>query len=375
LKKLKKIEQTYDPFNRDVHCLLGLPFDAVGEPGALHVLKESIRNRQRCFLSTPNLNWIVACLQDTELRKSVLDSNLSVPDGMPIVWIARLLRIPLHQRVAGSGLMEKLKDDRTQATSVYFFGGPEGVAGQACRQLNSANGPMRCAGFECPGFGDVASMSSHDTLARINNSGADFLVVSLGARKGQEWIQRNRHVLDVPVISHLGAVVNFIAGTVERAPSWMQRTGLEWLWRIRQEPALWRRYFSDGLVFLRLLLTKVAPLALHIRLNASPSSGSRSPVFNRKVKGHQTEVLLSGNWMRTDLNPLRQCFREVSRSAQDVHLRMDGVTEIDSAFVGLLLLLDGECRRRSITLKISGINRKAERQLRLFCAEYLLESY
>lgn len=364
----------HDHFDRNVHCLLGLPFDAVDESGALNVLRTSIRNRQRCFLSTPNLNWIVACLQDAELRNSVVDSDLSVPDGMPIIWIARMLRIPLRQRVAGSGLIERLKADPARKTSVYFFGGPEGVAEEACRQLNVANGQMHCTGFECPGFGDVASMSSDETLAKINSSGSDFLVVSLGARKGQAWIQRNRYLLNVPVISHLGAVVNFIAGTVERAPLWMQRSGLEWLWRIHQEPALWRRYYSDGLVFLRLLVTRVIPLALHIRLDRGTGSASSPPVINQITKDGQTEVMLSGAWIGADLTALRNCFREASRAGRSLQLRMDGVTRIDSAFVGLLLLLDGECRRRAVASNISGISPRIARQLHYYCADVLLRT-
>jgi len=374
LRKLKTTKQAPDPFERDVHCLLGLPFDAVSETGALNVLEQSIAKRQRCFLSTPNLNWIVACLRDKALRESVLDSNLSVPDGMPIVWIARLLRIPLCQRIAGSGLMEMLTQHQSQRTSVYFFGGPEGVAEQACRQLNSANGPMRCSGYESPGFGDVASMSSDQTLDRINSSNSDFLVVSLGAKKGQAWIQRNLHALDVPVISHLGAVINFIAGTVERAPLWMQRSGLEWLWRIHQEPALWRRYFYDGLVFLRLLLTRVAPLALHVRLMTTPP-GSSPPAFTLNRKDNQTEVSISGNWRQADLPPLRACLREACRSGKTINLKLEGVTEIDSALVGLLLLLENECRRQSITLKFLGVTPRTKRLLRYFCAEYLLEQH
>lgn len=84
-------------------------------------------------------------------------------------------------------------------------------------------------------------MSNAETIERINASGADFLVVSLGARKGQAWIMQNRQHLSVLLISHLDAMVNFVAGTVSRAQQWMQRFGLEWLWRIKEEPVLWRR--------------------------------------------------------------------------------------------------------------------------------------
>ncbi|WP_457832994.1 WecB/TagA/CpsF family glycosyltransferase, partial [Staphylococcus aureus] len=80
--------------------------------------------------------------------------------------------------------------------------------------------------------------SSPETIAAINQSGADFLVVALAARKGQQWVQRNRDALQVPLMGHLGAVINFVAGTVSRAPVWVQKTGLEWAWRIKEEPAL-----------------------------------------------------------------------------------------------------------------------------------------
>jgi len=81
-----------------------------------------------------------------------------------------------------------------------------------------------------------------------------------GRQKGQAWIEHNRTHITVPIISHLGAVINFVAGKLSRAPVWVQRTGLEWLWRIKEEPSLWRRYASDGLVLLKLLITRVVPM-------------------------------------------------------------------------------------------------------------------
>ena len=116
---------------------------------------------------------------------------------------------------------------------------------------------MVCVGFESPGYGDVESMSSPETIQRINAARADFVVVSLGAQKGQAWIVRNRERLSAPVVSHLGAVVNFVAGEVLRAPRWMQRGGMEWAWRILQEPALARRYAKDGFVLFGLVVREV----------------------------------------------------------------------------------------------------------------------
>ena len=118
---------------------------------------------------------------------------------------------------------------------------------------------MVCVGFESPGYGSIVEMSSKSAIAKINASGADFLVVALGAAKGQAWIEHNLEALNVPVVSHLGAVINFVAGGVKRAPLWMQKSGLEWAWRIREEPELWRRYWFDGLGLVKLLIRSVAP--------------------------------------------------------------------------------------------------------------------
>lgn len=244
----------------------GLPFDVVDTADAARRIVEAVREQRRLFLSTPNLNFLVAAQSDEAFRASVLASDLSVADGMPVLWLARLQGTPLPERVAGSTLFDALRHGAGQALlarpiKVYFFGGPPGVAQKACEVLNAEHaagqGHMLGVGAQCPGFGPVEAMSPPEAIAAINASGADFLVVALGAKKGQAWIMHNLDRLQVPVVSHLGAVVNFVAGTVQRAPLAWQRLGLEWLWRIRQEPQLFRRYWSDGWALLRLVVQAV----------------------------------------------------------------------------------------------------------------------
>src|SRR5258708_34542559 len=104
-------------------------------------------------------------------------------------------------------------------------------------------------------------MSRDEIVDKINLSGADFLVASLGAQKGQLWLQRNHHRLLIPVRAHLGASLNFQAGTVRRARPIMRKFGLEWLWRIKEEPKLWGGYWNDDSVRFRLLFTHVVPFA------------------------------------------------------------------------------------------------------------------
>jgi N-acetylglucosaminyldiphosphoundecaprenol N-acetyl-beta-D-mannosaminyltransferase len=234
--------------------LLGLPFDAVTLQEVVDFIHASARTRQRLFLSTVNVNWVVACAQDAAMRHSVLQSDLSVADGTPLVWLSRWAGAPLPERVAGSEVFAALRKPTTHPPlRVYFFGGPPGVADAACAALNAESGGCVAVGAQSPGYGDLDSMSQPEQLERINAAKPDFVVVSLGARKGQAWIQRNRQALEAPVIAHLGAVVNFVAGAIPQAPGWVGRAGLEWIWRIAQEPVLWRRYAADGFGLLRLM--------------------------------------------------------------------------------------------------------------------------
>lgn len=118
-----------------------------------------------------------------------------------------------------------------------------------------------------PGVMTAAKMDDPATLERINATGADFLLVALGAQKGRAWLMDNRQKLTVPIASHLGATLNFLAGTIRRAPVGLRRLGLEWLWRIGQEPYLATRYLFDGVRLLGLLISRVAPLGLWLRWN------------------------------------------------------------------------------------------------------------
>ena len=112
--------------------------------------------------------------------------------------------------------------------------------------LNAENGGLVCVGALNPGYGTIEDMSGDAIIAAVNASKAEFLVVALGARKGQTWLLRNHHRLRVPVRAHLGAAVNFQAGSVKRAPRAIRKVGLEWLWRIKEEPHLRIRYWHDG---------------------------------------------------------------------------------------------------------------------------------
>ena len=325
-------------YSRGVHCLLGLPFDPVTLDQAVASIRAAVVRRNPCFLSTPNLNFLIAGQTNVAVRNSVVRSDLSLADGMPIVWLARLLGIPIAERVAGSDVFEALRNSPGATLKVYFFGGPPGVAERAAGQINTEGKSMLCVGFESPGYGSIDEMSGADSIASINASGADLLIVSLGAAKGQAWIERNLKALHVPVVSHLGAVVNFVAGGVKRAPPWMQKSGLEWVWRIREEPSLWKRYFDDGIGLFKLVLTSVVPLLyykwLHREspLRAIEANIECDNLHSVHVRLQGEETLKSGESIAAHLSKDGGC--------KKLTIKLSRVLVVPSDLLGLLQMAD-----------------------------------
>lgn len=362
-------------FQRPVYCILGLPFDAITMEQARATVTAAARSRQRCFFSTPNLNFAVAGLDGGEFRDSVIRSDLSVADGMPLVWIAKLLGLPITERVAGSALFEALRNRPGKALSVYFFGGPDGVAEIASNKLNATTSGLVCVGFKSPGFASVEQMSSDAVLADINASGADFLVVALGAKKGQAWIERNLARLQVPVVSHLGAVVNFVAGTVKRAPTWVGRLGGEWLWRIKEEPALWKRYFHDGLTLIRLMTLHVIPCAVAMRRHKRDAHAVATARVALLEQGGHCTITASGAWEAGNLSALRAACASATARSRHIRLDFSAVSYIDSACIALLMLLYGHQSKINCGFSLCNLQPAVRRMLHLYCADYLLEQH
>src|SRR5580698_7341696 len=183
----------YDDLSREVYCVLGIPIDAVAMAQVVQKIEVAVANRTKLSLATPNLNFLVNSLNDPEFRDSLLESDLNPADGMPIIWVARVLGIPLKSRVAGSDIFQALKTppDSVPPITVFFFGSSEEVAAAAARSINASSG-LRCIGWVCPGHGSVEEMSTDEVLSPVIRSKADFLVAALGAKKGQIWLSRNR---------------------------------------------------------------------------------------------------------------------------------------------------------------------------------------
>ncbi len=294
--------------------MMEVPFDSVDMQQTVSIIDRAISDRRRLFFSTPNVNWLVLSHQDKDFLKSIWRSDLCLCDGTPISLLSKLTNVEID-RVQGSTLFAHL-DSRElpldRRIKVFFFGGQDGVAEKAMQRLNNRSLGLNCVGAISPGFGTVEDLSRPEFITEINNSGADFLVVSLGAKKGQSWIEQNKDKIETPVVSHLGAVVNFYAGEISRAPKKWQDLGIEWLWRILMEPKLAKRYTHDGLILMRLMLSMTIRSAVNgIRRSFSESRES----FEHTVKrdGINLTYHFKGKPPRVLPPSIVQKFRELER--------------------------------------------------------------
>jgi N-acetylglucosaminyldiphosphoundecaprenol N-acetyl-beta-D-mannosaminyltransferase len=366
------IADPLDDLSREVYCVLGIPMDVV-DMATVREKVEAAAGRRRPFLiSTANLNFLIRSQSEPEFRDSLLLSDLCTADGIAVVWLARLLGIPIKHRIAGADFLEAFRtgDEGSPPLKVYLFGGAEGVAEAAADAINARSSRVRCVGWHYPGFGSAADMSAPDTLAEINASGADVLLASLGAEKGQSWLIRNHDDLRVPVRAHVGAAINYEAGVLKRAPVAFQKSGLEWLWRIKEEPHLWRRYWSDGLVLSSLIVKRVLPLVIsRWRARLTAKFRARDLKLTELREGRTIVLKLAGPATSRHVGQIAVVFRRAMDARLRIVLDLTSVVEIDPQFLGLVLVLRKMALRKGQEFVVEGVSPRLRRLLRLHAVE------
>jgi N-acetylglucosaminyldiphosphoundecaprenol N-acetyl-beta-D-mannosaminyltransferase len=252
--------------------------------------------------------------------------------------------------------------------TLFFFGGADGVASEARASINRLQSPLQCVGALSPGFGPLTSLGASELIDTINDADPDFVAVSLG-KNGKPWMARYAPEIRRGVVAHLGAVVNFAAGTVARAPAPMRVSGLEWAWRIWQEPKLWRRYCLDALSLGRYFTTHVLPLKIDQVLGRSRRGGI---AYTLTVTKDEARFLLQGSLTGENIRQLRDEIASIAVKVRSFEFDLSKVDYIDSAGVGLLLLAFGWQCRTSGQCRIVNCSRSVQRTLRLSACSYLL---
>jgi N-acetylglucosaminyldiphosphoundecaprenol N-acetyl-beta-D-mannosaminyltransferase len=236
--------------------ILGVPVDDVTMDEAIDEIIQFVRAGRESGhwhqVTTVNLDFVTNAVNDRALLRLLQRAALNIADGMPIVWAAKALGVSLRGRVAGVDLVDALAGrSATGDLTMYLFGGAPGVADEAASRLRARHPGARVLyGASGPPLANVADMDP-GIVAEIREARPDVLCVALGNPKQEWWIERYAPELQIPVLIGVGGTLDFIVGRRRRAPSWMQRSGLEWVARALQEPArLGPRYARDTWVCL-----------------------------------------------------------------------------------------------------------------------------
>jgi N-acetylglucosaminyldiphosphoundecaprenol N-acetyl-beta-D-mannosaminyltransferase len=239
--------------------ILGIKVDCVGMADTIARVDEFIAETKPRIVITPNVDHLIKARKDKEFKKIYDNADLSVPDGVPLLWAAKFLGTPLVERVNGTDLFETLcAHAARRGYRVFFLGAAPGIAAQAAQRLKKQNPSLQVVGTYSPPFDFFNSFSENQAIeGMIREARPDILFVGLGAPKQEKWIYRHKHKLQVPVSIGIGASFEYVAGVTARAPRWMQRVGLEWLYRILENPSrYWRRYIMEDVVFFPLVFAQ-----------------------------------------------------------------------------------------------------------------------
>jgi len=237
--------------------ILGAQIDNLTINELLDRIVGIISLRTPCFIITANVDHLIVRRKDKKFENAYKNARLVVPDGMPLVWASKFLGNPIKERITGTDLLMNISElSAEKGYSIFLLGAAKGVAEKLGRVLQDKYPKLRIVGISSPRFGfEKDRIENEKVMSFIRDKSVDILFTALGSPKGEKWIRENYRSLNVTLSLNIGAVFDFVAGKIARAPLWIQRCGFEWLWRLIKEPRrLWKRYLLRDMTFFYLVL-------------------------------------------------------------------------------------------------------------------------
>jgi len=256
--KTINVYEALNVFNRKI-SLLKAKIDNLYFEDVIKLVCTYIKNREKHYIVTPNLDHLVRLERDAEFQKIYSHASLVLADGVPLLWGAMFLGTPIKEKISGSDLFPRLCEvAAVKGYRLFFLGGREGAALKTAQLLKEKYPAITIVGTYCPEYGfENNEEENAKIISLINNLEPDILFVGLGSPKQEKWIYKYKELYNVPVSIGIGVSFEFYSGIVKRAPKWMQKVGLEWLWRVLMEPTrLWKRYLIDDMQFFRLIINQ-----------------------------------------------------------------------------------------------------------------------
>ena len=252
------------PGSAPVRMLFGIPIHAMTMPQTIDACDHAIQSRKRLMIGVVNVAKIVNMRRQPILGEAVLQSDIVLADGMAIVWASRALRQPLPERIAGIDLFEELlKLANQKRHSIYLLGATQRVMDRLVERITREYPALRIAGSRNGYFEDA---EGEKIAMQVADAQPDMLFLGMTSPKKEVFLARYEELMDVPVCHGVGGSFDVLAGQVKRAPMLWQRLGLEWLYRVCQEPRrMWKRYLVTNTIFMgiffRELFHRSPPLA------------------------------------------------------------------------------------------------------------------
>lgn len=251
--------------------VLGVHVTALTMSSALARMAEWIEAGRQHYVCVTGVHGVMESQSDPRLREIHNAAGMVTPDGMPMVWSAHYAGAAEVERVCGPDLL--LETSRTAAAEgwkFFLYGGKEGVAEQLAERLERRYPGLEVVGCHSPPFRPLTAEEDAAIVQRINDLGPHIVWVGLSTPKQEHWMAEHLGRLDAPVMVGIGAAFDVHAGVVRQAPEWMRRSGLEWLFRLLQEPRrLWRRYLTNNPRFVMRILTH-PPQLIEERVDRGP---------------------------------------------------------------------------------------------------------
>jgi N-acetylglucosaminyldiphosphoundecaprenol N-acetyl-beta-D-mannosaminyltransferase len=341
-------------------ALLGTAVDVVTMADTLNLIESFIRDGTFHQIATANTDFLVNSLRDEELRTVLSQCDLVVPDGMPLLWASRLMGIPMPERVTGADLVPKLGElSAVRGWRLFLLGGTPDASMRAESSMRERFPAVRIAGRLAPPPAPLLEMDNAAILDEIHRARPDILLVAFGNPKQEKWIHHHRKDLKVPVCIGVGAALDFIGGSVQRAPGWMQETGLEWLHRLITEPRrLGRRYFMDAIQFSRYL-------AMQLVANGFGSLRGEPFGIVRHHFAGKTVLQIKGRLSGAHLARFDEECRRVIAPGRAVIVDLAATSAIGADALATLMNLRRRAAQHTGQLILSGLTPRLQRTLRL----------
>jgi exopolysaccharide biosynthesis WecB/TagA/CpsF family protein len=233
-----------EPTTSDRVDVLGIHVSVTNLDHTVGAFAGWIERGERQLVCVTDMNALLHARADARLTEVYNTSGLTVPDGMPLVWAGQRAGFEEMDRVAGPDLLERvLAEAADRGWTQYFYGGAEGVAEELRERFQERHPALKVVGVECPPYRELTDAEDAETVARMNEARPDIVWIGLGAPKQERWMADHRDRLNATILIGVGAAFDFHTGRLDRAPYWMQRSGLEWSYRLYKEPRrLWKRY-------------------------------------------------------------------------------------------------------------------------------------